>query len=148
MKMPGMDGLDTAMRMKEFARDGRSVPILFVTDADAAPSQVLRAYAEGAVDVIQRPLQPEAIRAKVAVFAELYRTRQQLARSLRTLTDLALALSQTRTPEEVAAAIIDGRNARGAGRHVLSVHVRRDGQRVGPHRSSRLRTRVDSGRVA
>ncbi len=107
VKMPGMDGLDTAMRMKEFARDGRSVPILFVTDADAAPSQVLRAYAEGAVDVIQRPLQPEAIRAKVAVFAELYRTRQQLARSLRTLTDLALALSQTRTPEEVAAAIID-----------------------------------------
>jgi PAS domain S-box-containing protein len=105
VQMPGMDGFDTAMRMKQVA--GRSVPIIFVTDMDAAPSQVLRAYAQGAVDVIQRPPQPEAIRAKVAVFAELYRARQHLARSLRTLTDLALALSKTRTPEEVAAAIVD-----------------------------------------
>ena len=114
VQMPERDGFETAMRFRGRDGDRRPAPIIFVTALDDAPSRVLRAYAEGAVDFIQKPLQPAVVRAKVSVFAELYRARAELkiqqesaSRALRMLTELALVLSRTRTPHEVAAAIID-----------------------------------------
>ena len=55
------------------------MPIIFVTGIDLEPSAILRAYAEGAVDFIQKPIEPEILRAKVSVFAELHRARRRLA---------------------------------------------------------------------
>jgi PAS domain S-box-containing protein len=107
VQMPGMDGFETAARLRETAPGERPVPIIFVTGIDGSPSRVLRAYEEGAADFIEKPLVPEVVRAKVAVFAELYRARQQAARALHSLTELAVALSETRTPEDVADAMVD-----------------------------------------
>jgi signal transduction histidine kinase len=81
LQMPGMDGVETALRMKELAIEPRRTgpsPIIFVTGADAAPPRVLKAYASGAVDFIQKPLDADVVRAKVAVFADLYRAKQRL----------------------------------------------------------------------
>ena len=79
VQMPIMDGLETATRIRAMRRWEHPVPIIFVTGIDGSPARVLRAYTEGAVDFIQKPLEPEMIRAKVAVFAELYRARRRLA---------------------------------------------------------------------
>jgi PAS domain S-box-containing protein len=88
LQMPEMDGFETAQTMKRIARRGQPVPIIFLTGIDGERSRILRAYAEGAVDFIQKPVEPEVIRAKVGVFAELYRARQRVA------------LEQTKADEE------------------------------------------------
>ena len=50
-----------------------------MTSIDLNPSSILRGYAEGAVDFIQKPIEPGVLRAKVSVFAELHRAQQRLA---------------------------------------------------------------------
>jgi PAS domain S-box-containing protein len=82
VQMPTMDGFETATRLRAMKRWEHPVPIIFVTGIAGSSARVLRAYAEGAVDFIQKPLEPEMIRAKVAVFAELYRARRRLTGSL------------------------------------------------------------------
>ncbi len=78
VQMPHMDGFETASIMKRVAKGGRLAPIIFVTGIDGTPARILQAYEGGAVDFIQKPLEPDVLRAKVAVFAELYRTRERL----------------------------------------------------------------------
>jgi len=74
--MPDMDGFQTAQRMKECAtRLARRAPIIFVTAIDADRADILRAYEAGAVDFMQKPLENRVLRAKVAVFADLFRSR-------------------------------------------------------------------------
>ena len=77
VQMPGMDGFETAAQLRALARDW-PVPIIFVTGIDASPPRIMRGYAEGAVDFIQKPLDPEIIRAKVSVFEDLFRARRRL----------------------------------------------------------------------
>ena len=70
-----MDGLATAAKVR--ALEGR-VPIILLTSAEQEAAFVTRAYESGAVDLIARPLDPTIMRAKVAVFVDLYRARQQV----------------------------------------------------------------------
>ncbi len=77
-QMPQMDGFETATRIKERERT-RNVPIIFLTAADHDAQLALRGYAAGAVDYLTKPLDPWVLRAKVAVFAELWTKTQQLA---------------------------------------------------------------------
>lgn len=73
--MPGMDGMETAEAIRRLGTDRHTVPIIFVTGFDRAPERISQAYAGGAVDFVQKPIEPVALRSKVAVFAEMYRTR-------------------------------------------------------------------------
>ena len=76
LQMPTMDGVQTAREMrKRAARLGRRVPIIFVTAIDIDRASIPRAYDAGAVDFLQKPLETQVLRAKVAVFADLYRSR-------------------------------------------------------------------------
>jgi diguanylate cyclase (GGDEF)-like protein len=73
--MPGMDGFETATRLKE--RDAlRHVPIIFLTGM-AERSEIARGYSAGAVDYLLKPYEPEILRSKVQVFVDLYRLRKQ-----------------------------------------------------------------------
>lgn len=74
--MPGIDGLVTADLVRAQAQ-GVDVPIIFMTAGDIP---VLEGYSRGAVDVLRKPLDRDVVRAKVAVFVELFRTREQLRR--------------------------------------------------------------------
>ena len=75
--MPGMDGFETAARIKRDAKT-RDVPIIFLTAAVAQPEQAFRGYAAGAVDYLAKPFDPGVLRAKVAVFVDLYLKASQL----------------------------------------------------------------------
>ena len=75
--MPGMDGFETASHIKRRPKT-RDVPIIFLTAASAEPDHAFRGYAAGAVDYISKPFDPWVLRAKVAVFVELYVKNRQL----------------------------------------------------------------------
>ena len=75
--MPGMDGFETAARIKQNAKT-RDVPIIFLTAAIAQPGQPFRGYAAGAVDYLAKPFDPGVLTAKVAVFVDLYLKASQL----------------------------------------------------------------------
>src|SRR5919206_5321588 len=76
-QMPGMDGFETARHIKRRERT-RHVPIIFLTAADRDSHMALRGYAVGAVDYLTKPFDPWVLRAKVAVFVELWAKTQQL----------------------------------------------------------------------
>lgn len=77
--MPDMDGLVTASRMSEIAAlNGAELPIVFVTGVDSDRARILSAYASGAVDFIQKPIEPDVLRSKVAVFVSLFHARRRL----------------------------------------------------------------------
>ena len=78
--MPGIDGLETARLIK--GRDRSSdVPIVFLTAARDEVEDIIRGYGVGAVDYVLKPFDPELLRSKVAVFAELESGRRALQRS-------------------------------------------------------------------
>jgi signal transduction histidine kinase len=57
----------------------RRVPIMFVTAGPAESGRIFKGYEAGAVDFLFKPLDPQLLQSKVAVFIELFRQRQQLA---------------------------------------------------------------------
>ncbi|HEY2408164.1 MAG TPA: hybrid sensor histidine kinase/response regulator [Polyangiaceae bacterium] len=70
--MPGMNGLDVAIHLKELERS-RNIPIIFVTAFGNDPDEIHRAYSAGGVDYLVKPLDAEIVRKKVAVFVDLSR---------------------------------------------------------------------------
>lgn len=70
--MPGMNGLEVAVHMKELERSC-NIPIIFVTAFGNDPEEIHRAYSAGGADYLVKPLDPEIVRKKVAVFVELGR---------------------------------------------------------------------------
>src|SRR5262249_52829627 len=70
--MPNIDGLETAALIRGRERT-RNIPIIFLTAHDSAGDpNVSYGYSLGAVDYIIKPIDPEALKSKVAVFVELY----------------------------------------------------------------------------
>jgi signal transduction histidine kinase/FixJ family two-component response regulator len=74
--MPGMNGLEVAVHLKELERS-RNIPIIFITAFGDDPEQIHRAYAAGGADYLVKPLDIEIVRKKVAVFVDLSRRRQE-----------------------------------------------------------------------
>jgi PAS domain S-box-containing protein len=72
VRMPGTGGLETARLIKARERS-RLTPIIFITAFEEDRRRVTAAYQSGAVDYLFKPLDPEVLRAKVAVFTELFR---------------------------------------------------------------------------
>lgn len=79
VQMPGMDGFQTA-RMIRTRERVRQIPIIFLTANMCAENLALQGYEVGAMDYLLKPISPELLRAKVAVFAELHRTTSELVR--------------------------------------------------------------------
>jgi signal transduction histidine kinase len=75
--MPGMSGFELATVVKERLNTA-AVPIVFLTGEASDVSLVYRGYGVGAVDYLIKPLVPEMVRAKVAVFVDLYRQRKRI----------------------------------------------------------------------
>lgn len=79
VRMPVMDGFETAQLIRQRPRS-ELTPIIFVTALDQAETDMGRGYDLGAVDFVFAPVVPAILRAKVVVFVELYRARQELRR--------------------------------------------------------------------
>ena len=75
--MPELDGFQLAAMIREHPRFQRTA-IIFISAIHLTDVDRLRAYEMGAVDYVPVPVIPEVLRAKVKVFAELYRKTRQL----------------------------------------------------------------------
>lgn len=82
--MPEMDGFELAETMRGNERT-RRIPIIFLTAGSADRIRRFRGYEAGAVDYLEKPLEPDILRSKCDVFFELHRQRQQIARQRDTL---------------------------------------------------------------
>jgi PAS domain S-box-containing protein len=80
VRMPGLDGLETASLIKARERT-RDIPIIFLTAAEHDVAEVIRGYEVGAVDYILKPFDADLLRSKVSIFVELQRGRRALERS-------------------------------------------------------------------
>ena len=98
VKMPGMDGFETATLIRQ--RDkSRHTPILFLTAGDKSEDHAVRGYEVGAVDYLIKPVVPEFVRSKVAVFVELAKKSELLRRQSQLLAEseqAARTLADTR----------------------------------------------------
>ena len=75
--MPELDGFQLAAMIREHPRFQKTA-IIFISAIHLTDVDRLRAYEMGAVDYVPVPVIPEVLRAKVRVFAELYRKTRQL----------------------------------------------------------------------
>jgi signal transduction histidine kinase len=75
--MPDLDGFELASMIREHPRFERTA-IIFVSAIQITELDRLRGYQAGAVDYVPVPVVPELLRAKVKVFAELFRKTRQL----------------------------------------------------------------------
>jgi len=88
VKMPEMDGFETAELIRS-RRQNRNTPILFLTGF-RNDDHLFRGYDLGAVDFLFKPVVPEILRSKVAVFVELMRSNRLLRRQAETLSKAEL----------------------------------------------------------
>jgi signal transduction histidine kinase len=75
--MPDLDGFELAAMIRGHPRF-QSTAIIFVSAVAMTDLDRLRGYELGAVDYVPVPVVPDLLRAKVRVFAELYRKTRQL----------------------------------------------------------------------
>jgi PAS domain S-box-containing protein len=78
IKMPEMDGFETAQLVRQRQRS-ELTPIIFITGYGNQAEANVAAYDAGAADFIYSPVPPRQLRAKVAMFANLYVKAQALA---------------------------------------------------------------------
>ena len=80
-RLPGVDGFTAARTIRERERS-RSTPIIFLTGAYEDLPSMFRGYEAGAVDYIVKPLVPEVLTFKIAIFVDLYNKNAALTREI------------------------------------------------------------------
>lgn len=93
VQMPGMSGIETAALIRARERS-RTTPIIFLTGMMRTAEMVFSGYSAGAVDYLMKPLEPEVLRAKVAVFVELDRARHELEQEITERVRIAEQVSE------------------------------------------------------
>ena len=82
--MPEVDGFEVAAMIRKHPRFQKTA-IIHVSAVNLSDFDRLRGYDSGAVDYVSVPIVPEVLRAKVKVFADLYRKTEELERFNREL---------------------------------------------------------------
>ena len=114
VRMPGIDGFTTASMIRERKRS-KYTPIIFVTGHAEDLTTMFKSYRAGAVDYIAKPVIPDVLRSKLAVFvglhdmnrilnaelAERSMTEQRLRTSEENLRALATHLQSVREEERI-----------------------------------------------
>jgi signal transduction histidine kinase len=86
IRMPGMSGFELADIVKQ-RRKTAQVPIIFLTAYYNEDQHILEGYGSGAVDYLHKPVDPQILRSKVAVFADLYRKGRDADMANRALSE-------------------------------------------------------------
>jgi PAS domain S-box-containing protein len=77
--MPELDGFQLAAMIRDHPRFQRTA-IIFISAIQVTDADSVRGYEMGGVDYVPVPVVPAVLRAKVKVFAELYRKTRELER--------------------------------------------------------------------
>jgi PAS domain S-box-containing protein len=77
--MPELDGFELAAMIRDHPRFQKTA-MIFISAIQVSDLDRLRGYEMGAVDYVPVPVVPEVLRAKIRVFAELYRKTRELER--------------------------------------------------------------------
>lgn len=111
VQMPGLNGFELAELMRGNERT-RRVPIIFVTAGTHTAERRFQGYEAGAVDFIQKPIEPDILRSKAEIFAELYRQRKMISeqRDLLEAQTRALQLADKRKNEFIGVLVHELRN--------------------------------------
>src|SRR5204863_9287874 len=72
-------GFETAERIRQ-RQQCQNTPIIFLTANESGDDQIFQGYTLGAVDYLVKPVVPQVLRSKVAVFMEIYRQTEQIKR--------------------------------------------------------------------
>jgi signal transduction histidine kinase len=109
VSMPELDGFELADMIRQHPRF-KETAIIFISAVHLSDLDRIKAYQRGAVDYISVPVIPELLRAKVSVFAELYRRARQLEVLNRELRRLSSSLISTQDEERrrIARELHDG----------------------------------------
>ena len=75
--MPELDGFELAAMIREHPRFQKTA-IIFISAIHLSEMDYMRGYSAGAVDYVPVPVVADVLRAKVRVFAELYRKTREL----------------------------------------------------------------------
>ncbi len=87
VRMPDMDGFETAEIIRQRKRS-QHTPIIFLTAVSDDEVQVFKGYSLGAVDYLSKPVVPRVLRAKVSVFADLFRKAEEVRHQAELLRQL------------------------------------------------------------
>ncbi len=113
VQMPIMDGFETVEEIRKIETI-KHIPIIFLTASMDTSAHIFKGYKAGAVDFMIKPLSAEILRAKVAVFVDLYRKTQELLEQkeqMKVLNDYVTATNkglaiQNIEKEKIAAELI------------------------------------------
>lgn len=78
VRMPDISGYELAQIIKQRKRT-QHVPIIFLTAYYREDQDILQGYDAGAVDYLNKPVNPQILNSKVAVFVDLFRKTHTLA---------------------------------------------------------------------
>jgi len=112
VNMPGMDGFETAALIRQRQRS-ETTPIIFISAVNDTETHVTRGYSIGAVDYILTPVVPEILRAKIAVFVDLFKKTEQVKRQAEEREKLILeqaARAEAEARQERLAFLADASN--------------------------------------
>jgi two-component system sensor histidine kinase/response regulator len=77
VQMPEMDGFEVAQILKSNNRT-KDIPIIFASAEKKERSTIMKAFEEGAVDYLSKPLDPELTKAKVNVLLKIQLQKKEL----------------------------------------------------------------------
>src|SRR5919199_237672 len=96
VQRPGMDGFETAPLIRNRPRS-QHTPIIFLAAYSTSDKQMFQGYALGAVDYLFKPIEPDILFSKVAVFVDLFKKTEEVKRQA---AELTLVNSELRESEE------------------------------------------------
>ncbi len=94
VQMPGMDGFETATLIRNRPRS-QHTPIIFLTAFSTSETLMFKGYSLGAVDYLFKPVNPEILSSKVAVFVDLFKKTEEVKRQAAQLAAVNAELSES-----------------------------------------------------
>lgn len=106
VQMPMMDGFETVELIRQIDKL-KHVSIIFLTASMDNSVQIFKGYQAGAVDYMIKPLSPEILRAKVAVFVDLHTKNQELLFQAQQLKKLNTDLNAQKLRSDYSLSLIE-----------------------------------------
>ena len=94
VQMPGMDGFEVAQILKSNKRT-KDIPIIFASAESKEHKYIMKGYDEGAIDYFFKPLDPEIVKAKVAVLLKIQLQKKELVEKNISLQKSALLINNS-----------------------------------------------------